>query len=112
MPDNDYAFVDRKCPACAGTGKIPLGRMCACCHGTGLIGDYEEVPSIEYDGPSAFTYRLRLTRETRKVSMSELAAQLGTSVVELSDIERGKIEPIGALKEQIAKWVYDATNPR
>lgn len=113
MPDKHYVFVDRKCPRCNGEGEIggfdfPI--ECSNCMGTGMVGSYEEVPHIEYDGPSAFAHRLRLTREIRKVSMSELAAQLGISVVELSDIERGRIEPIGELRKQIMDWVYNAKN--
>ncbi len=105
-----YAFVDRRCTACGGIGLTGTGKCCKKCAGTGLVGSLEDVPNIEYDGPSAVAHRLRLTRETKKVSMSELADQFGISVFELSDIERGRLEPIGELKTQIARWVYDGAN--
>lgn len=109
-PEKHYAFVDRKCPRCDGGGEIggfEGFQICPECNGTGHIGSFEEVPPIDPAKiQSALAYRLRKTREQRKIGMSELAAHFGWSVVHLSDIERGRVEPTPEEREQIKNWVY------
>lgn len=106
-PGKHYAFVDRECPNCKGENLSTLGLRCRFCNGTGHIGSFEEVPAIDPAKiQSALAYRLRKTREQRKIRMSELAAHFGWSVVHLSDIERGRAEPTPEEREQIKNWVY------
>lgn len=109
-PDKHYAFVDGVCQRCAGSGEIGgvVGiQACPECNGTGHIGSYKEVPPIDPSKiPSALVYRLRKTREQRKVGLIELAKIFGWSVVHLSDIERGRVEPTPEEREQIKNWVY------
>ena len=49
MPDESYAFVDRKCPRCNGDGTLKLAlpvTLCPLCRGTGIVGSYEPVPDM------------------------------------------------------------------
>lgn len=109
-PDKHYAFVDGTCQRCGGSGEIGgvSGiQTCPECKGTGHIGSFKEVPPIDPTKiQSALAYRLRKTREQRKIGMSELATHFGWSVVHLSDIERGRVEPTPEEREQIKNWVY------
>lgn len=95
-----YAFVDRKCH-CEGTDCY-----CSDCHGTGIVGTFEEVPDTPIHIPMAIAYRLRQQRERRNVSMSDLAAHFGWSLVHLSDIERGRLDPTPEEIMQIREWLY------
>lgn len=110
-PGKHYAFVDRKCRRCDGDGEIGGFdglQTCPECHGTGLVGSFEEVPGTDFSRiPSALAYRLRITREQRKIGMAELAARFGWSLVHLSDIERGVAEPTEEEKETMKNWIYD-----
>lgn len=94
-----FAFVDRRC-TCGEDANCPH------CGGSGLVGSFEEVPDIPFHIPYAIVYRLRQQRERRKVSMADLAAQFGWSLVHLSDIERGRVDPTEEEREQIREWVY------
>lgn len=108
-PDKHYAFVDGRCPRCDGEGEIGGWdglQVCPECHGMGIGGAFKEVPPIDPAKiPGAFAYRLRKTREQNKVGMSELADHFGWSVVHLSNIERGVIEPTEKEFKQIEEWI-------
>lgn len=104
-----YAFVDSKCPHCNGEGEVRgfCGlKICPICNGTGSVGEFREVPDIEYKGPSALAYKLRQTRERRKISMGDLAKYFGWSVVHLSNIETGKVEMTKDERKQVDNWIY------
>lgn len=104
-----YAFVDGKCPRCDGSGEIGGFdglQICPVCNGTGSVGEYREVPDVEYKGPSALAYKLRQTRERRKVGMGDLAKYFGWSVVHLSNIETGKVEMTEEERKQVSDWIY------
>ena len=109
-PDKHYAFVDGKCERCDGSGEIrgvSGVQTCPDCNGTGSVGSFKEVPPIDPAKiPTALSFRLRRTREKRKMGLTELAAHFGWSVVHLSDIERGRVDPTPEEREQIKKWVY------
>lgn len=63
MTDKHYAFVDRKCERCEGWGVVEFGFKCPECHGTGMIGSFEEVPEIPKNGDKKLGNLLRKTRE-------------------------------------------------
>ena len=105
----NYGFVDRRCPKCNGEGGHPTmsREVCPVCKGTGLVGSYEELPQILPNNvPSALATRLRMTRERRKPSMSDLAKHFGWSVPHLSDIERGREKPTDEEWKQMSGWIY------
>lgn len=97
----DGIFVDGTCTACDGKGTVD-GRICEICGGYGINSYYREddsVPSV----PSNEAIQLRKTREWRMVSMATLADEFGLSVVELSDVERGRKEIDDELRKKIAR---------
>jgi len=83
-----YAFIERTCTLCDGEG-------CEHCCGTGVIGSYEEVPSITLPetANTAFGKELRKWRESNRIGMREAAQAFGLSVSELSALERGQRDP-------------------
>lgn len=111
MTNKHYAFVDRKCEKCKGTGivfKNLNGVQCPECHGTGMIGSYEEVPAIDINRirfVSGLARQLRKNREKRKIGMDDLAKLFGWSLVHLSDIETGRVQPTEAERQQIQEWI-------
>lgn len=117
MADKCYAFVDSRCPVCNGSGLVQVTpncrgvKSCDYCHGTGLVGEYKEVPQIDYHGPCALAWRLRKTREARHVGMDVLSKLFGMSVVRLSDIERGRGEKMtSSERTMITNWIYGGKN--
>lgn len=93
-----YAFVDSKCPVCNGNGWVEVApncrglKMCDYCRGTGLVGEYKEVPGIDLPPETPFGRKIRKFREKRQVSMSLLAKLLGCSVSHFSEIESGLVQ--------------------
>lgn len=109
MTDTHYVFVDRKCARCDGDGVIideEIGvQDCPECHGTGIIGSYEEVPDIPMNGDKEFGNLLRKTRERRLISMSELAVLLKCKVSRISEIELGMTMPTDKERKLLQKWI-------
>lgn len=113
MTNKRYAFVGRKCPYCDGIGGFGDGdyeEVCHKCQGTGMICGYEEVPvtdinKIPFLYISSMACQLRKVREKRKVGMDELAKLFGWSLVHLSDIETGRVQPTEAERQQIQEWI-------
>lgn len=99
-----YAFIDRKCTNCNGTG-------CKICSGTGMVGSFEEVPDIPMNGDKEFGDKLRKTRERRLISMSELACILSCKVSQISEIECGITMPTDKQREKLEKWMNTIPNP-
>lgn len=108
MTNKHYAFVDRTCPRCDGSGEIGGFdglQTCPECHGTGLVGSYGEVPDIPMNGDKEFGDLLRKTREQCKIGMYELAKEFGWSPVHLSNIETGREQPTETERRQIKEWL-------
>lgn len=113
MNDKNYAFVDRKCERCKGTGEIGKvedeGKLynipCPECRGWGKIGSFEEVPNIPINGDKEFGNLLRKTREDRQISMSELAILLKCKVSRISEIETGIVMPTDKERKLLQEWI-------
>lgn len=111
MSEKTYAFVDSKCPKCNGEGLTQVApncrgmKMCDYCHGTGLVGEYREVPNIEFPFMDGIGPKLREIREQRKASMRELAELFDCGVSHVSDIERGIVEPTEEETRKITEWM-------
>lgn len=106
MPDN-YAFIDRKCPRCDGEGTLKAAlptTFCPLCKGTGTVGTYQEVPSIE-PHPTPFSKLLRSIREREKITLRDLSRRFGMSPSRLSEIETGRTTPTDEEKNKIREWM-------
>ena len=108
--EKSFAFVDSKCPDCNGSGWVeivPGLREVCCnrCHGTGLVGEYKEVPDIPRN-PDDLSRELRKARERRLITMHELASMWKTTPSRISELETGTGEPRTTKEEKkIRKWI-------
>lgn len=113
--EKSFAFVDSKCPDCNGSGWVeivPGLREVCCnrCHGTGLVGEYKEVPDIPRN-PDDLSREFRKARERRKVPLAVLAPAWCMSVSRLSELETGIGEPRTAEEEKLMReWINGNNN--
>ncbi len=108
MPDESYAFLDRKCPRCNGEGTLRSAlpvTLCPLCRGTGIVGSYEPVPDMPKLNPTPFSKILRSTRENRKISLRNLALLLGFTPSRLSGIEVGLYAPTPDEEKKIREYL-------
>lgn len=108
MPDK-YAFIDRKCPRCDGEGTLKFAMpttICPLCKGTGMVGEYREVPNIELH-PTPFSKLLRSMRERKKVTLRDLSRRFGMSPSRLSGLETGREMPTDEEKKKIREWMEE-----
>lgn len=87
-------WFDGPCPECKGTGQVRrwlfFRHRCPRCDGWGLSG-YAMMMDDEPDARSAeFGRQLRRKRECLRLTMRQVADGTGLSVVQVSDIERGR----------------------
>lgn len=109
--EKSFAFVDSKCPKCNGSGLVQIApncrgvKQCNYCRGTGLVGEYKEVPDIPLH-PDDLSRELRKTRERRLITMHELASMWKTTPSRISELETGTGEPRTAKEEKkIREWI-------
>ena len=107
MTDTHYAFVDRKCHYCGGSGIKANTKLATCpeCNGTGMIGSFEEIQDIPMNSDDEFGNLLRKTRVRRLVSMSDLAALLKCKVSRISSIEFGIEIPTDTERKLLQEWI-------
>lgn len=107
MPDKSYAFIDRKCLRCDGEGTLKAAlptTFCPRCKGTGMIGEYREVPTIEFH-PTPFSENLRSTRLRKGVTIRELSQHFGILPSRLNGIETGRETPTPDEENKIREWM-------
>lgn len=98
-------FVDGPCPECSGDG-------CASCNGNGTRGFLKGEQEGTADLQTAWSRdnQLRCWREDRKLSMKEMARACGLTVVEISDIERGRMIPDREQNERLISFILKTAN--
>lgn len=109
MPDKSYAFIDRRCPRCDGEGTLKAAlptTFCPLCKGTGMVGEYREVPSIDLH-PTPFSRLLRSIREKKSITLRELSRRLEISVPRLCELETGRETPTDEEKKKIREWMEE-----
>lgn len=109
MPDKSYAFVDKRCPRCDGEGTLKAalpGTFCPLCKGTGMLGEYQEVPNIELH-PTPFSKLLRSIRERADITLRDLSWQCEMSPSRLSEIETGRTTPTVEEEKRIREWLEE-----
>lgn len=109
MPDKSYTFIDRKCPRCDGEGTLKASlphNRCPLCKGTGMVGEYQEVPTIEFH-PTPFSKLLRSIREREKITLRDLSRRFGMPPSRLSGLETGRETPTDEEKKKIREWMEE-----
>ena len=92
-------FIDRKCTDCDGKGHVTRGSwccVCPTCNGMGSIGEYREATPEEMNPykPTEFGEWMQKARIHVEATYSRLAELTGLRISRLSEIERGKGEPV------------------